>query len=149
MDKAPVNLPQSSGPQRLSYTAPSGQWTETKTERSVFNIDYLPETQSHEPGPQIDMSRLFYHPNGAFKHDWSLYEIDHSTKRVIVMWPGGMQVVLHEHAALQFLRITKSRYRHDFQRHLEELGIEPDPFEQQSPSRRGSRRTGMRPRPQG
>ena len=79
---------------------------------SVMNIGVLEDER--ESTFLLDETRLFYHPNGAFKHDWSLYRIYMNDQCVEVFWSDGLCQELTGRSAVQFLRITKSRFVREF-----------------------------------
>lgn len=106
----PVNLPQSSLPAR---SAPPVRYDEEPYQgSSLMNISVV--DQDADNGFLLDSSRLFYHDGGAFKHDWSVYRINLVAPSVTVFWTSELSVDLTGQAAVQFLRITKSRFMRAF-----------------------------------
>jgi hypothetical protein len=91
-----------SSPRRLPYNA-------------VMSIDVpedapRPAREQDSAGFTLDAGRLFYHSEGAFKHDWHYYDVDQVSFAVRVYWTRHDYVALHDEDAQKFLSITKSRF---------------------------------------
>jgi len=114
----PLNLPLSSidMPSRRAQPLPLAVRYDENSDagHSRMSIGVLDEALS-EGGFLLDPTRLFYHDLGAFKHDWSVYTIQLAqTPTVYVTWTTDLEVKLTGQAAVQFLRITKSRFMRAF-----------------------------------
>lgn len=59
----------------------------------------------------IDQTRVFYHRNGGFKHDWIAWEVSSVEGKTLVsvIWPN-YKVILTDSDALNFLTIVKSKH---------------------------------------
>lgn len=76
-----------------------------------MNID-TPETD-----PLVmDTNRIFYYEGGHFKQNWVDVQVDLEGKQFVeVIWDGGHKRRIYGQDAVQFLKITKSRYAGVFQ----------------------------------